>query len=418
MHDSRFISDDYVTRIHSSPLEINAAQWNGLLSSSDAPTPFMRHEYLAAMHTSGSAVRETGWNARFVALYAKDSDELLAACPLYLKPHSYGEYVFDFAWARAYQENGLAYYPKATIAVPFTPVPGTRFLCKKGFSPAYLLREALLFCEREKISSLHALFASDADQAAAKEEQLMLRETVQFHWSNSNYKDFDAFLATLAQDKRKKIRAERRKVADAGISWRWSRGADITNGDWDFFYTCYERTYLEHGNPPYLSREFFQSMQDTMPRNWLLFIAEHANQSIACSLIAIQDQQPDTTNSIALHAYSMPANALKDLKKVAYGRYWGAIARVDSLHFEACYYQPLQWCIEHGFNRFEGGAQGEHKMARGLLPVVTRSAHWLAHPQFADAVNRFLQRETNGIGEYVAHLEQRNPFREKKPVKA
>ncbi len=398
---------DYVTRIHRSLLEINALQWNALLTASDAPTPFMRHEYLAAMQTSGSAVPETGWDACFVALYSLDEKELLAACPLYLKTHSYGEYVFDWAWARAYQENGLAYYPKATIAVPFTPVPGTRFLCKTGFSPAYLLREVLLYCEQKKLSSAHALFASDTDQSTATGEKLMLRETVQFHWKNSHHKDFDAYLATLAQDKRKKIRAERRKVFDAGVTWRWSRGADISNADWDFFYTCYERTYLEHGNPPYLTRAFFQSMQETMPENWLLFIAEHSGRSMACSLIAIQD----APHSIAPHADSVPATGSRSFEKVAYGRYWGAIARVDSLHFEACYYQPLQWCIEHGFDRFEGGAQGEHKMARGLLPVVTRSAHWLAHPQFAEAVNRFLERETNGIGEYVARLVQRDPFR-------
>jgi predicted N-acyltransferase len=402
---------DYVTRIHSSLSEIDANQWNGLLAASDAPTPFMRHEYLAAMQSSGSAVAETGWDAHFVALYSPDGQELLAACPLYLKTHSYGEYVFDWAWARAYQENGLAYYPKATIAVPFTPVPGTRFLCKNGISPAYLLREALKFCEQKEVSSVHTLFASENDQQTATHEKLMLRETVQFHWSNANYQNFDAYLAALAQDKRKKIRSERRKVSDAGITWRWSRGADIGNQDWDFFYICYERTYLEHGNPPYLTREFFRSMQESMPENWLLFIAEHSGRSIACSLIAIHD----TTNSIALCAGSMQATSQKGIekvaKKVAYGRYWGAIARVDSLHFEACYYQPLQWCIEHGFDRFEGGAQGEHKMARGLLPIVTRSAHWLAHPQFADAVNRFLEREKNGVGEYVDHLVQRNPFR-------
>jgi uncharacterized protein len=405
---------DYVTRIHSSLLEIDAAQWDRLLAPSDAPTPFMRHAYLAAMQTSGSATAATGWDARFVALYGPN-DELLAACPLYVKTHSYGEYVFDWAWARAYQENGLAYYPKATIAVPFTPVPGTRFLCKTGFPHASLLREVLSFCEHENISSAHALFASEADQAAAAHEKLMLRETVQFHWNNAGYNDFDAYLATLAQDKRKKIRAERRKVSEAGIVWRWSQGTDISNSDWDFFYTCYERTYLEHGNPPYLTREFFQSMQGTMPENWLLFIAEFSGKPIACSLIAIQDTQRDTMNSIANYQDPVRASSPKSLdkiaSKVAYGRYWGAVARVDSLHFEACYYQPLQWCIEHGFDRFEGGAQGEHKMARGLLPVVTRSAHWLSSPQFADAVNRFLERERNGIGEYVEHLAQRNPFR-------
>jgi uncharacterized protein len=410
MPDKSVEQKDYVTRIHRSLAEIDAAQWNALLAQSELPTPFMRHEYLAAMQTSGSAVPETGWDARFVALYSPDGKDLLAACPMYFKTHSYGEYVFDWAWARAYQENGLAYYPKAAVAVPFTPVPGARFLCRKGFSPAYLFREALSFCEQKSISSLHALFASDADQAAASDEKLMLRDTVQFHWSNSDHKSFDDFLQTLAQDKRKKIRAERRKVSEAGVSWRHSRGVDISQADWDFFYTCYERTYLEHGNPPYLTRDFFKSMQTDMPENWLLFIAEHEHRPIACSLIAIQDPS-DAINSIAPCADSTLASGQKGLKKVAYGRYWGAVQRVDSLHFEACYYQPLQWCIEHGFDRFEGGAQGEHKMARGLLPVVTRSAHWLAHPQFADAVNRFLERERNGIGEYVEHLAERNPFR-------
>ena len=404
------VHKDYVTRIHHSPLEIDAVQWNALLAQSDAPTPFMRHEYLAALHSSGSAVAQTGWLAQFVALYAADEKELLAACPLYVKDHSYGEYVFDWAWARAYQENGLPYYPKAVVAVPFTPVPGSRFLSKNGFYPAYLLREVLSFCEQHNLSSLHALFASEADQVAASDAKLMQRETVQFHWSNQSYSSFDEFLGSLSQDKRKKIRAERRKVTEAGVTWRWARGTDISQADWDFFYTCYERTYLEHGNAPYLTPEFFQAMQRDMPQSWLLFIAERAGQPIASSLIALYEPE-DTINSIALCADSMPATPSKSLKKVAYGRYWGAVERVDSLHFEACYYQPLQWCIEHGFNSFEGGAQGEHKMARGLLPVVTRSAHWLAHPQFASAVDRFLERERAGIGEYVDHLAQRNPFR-------
>lgn len=430
---------DYVTRIHRSPLEIDATAWNDLLTASDSPTPFMRHEYLAAMHTSGSAVPETGWAACYVALYAAQSNTLLAACPLYLKTHSYGEYVFDWAWARAYQEHGLAYYPKATVAVPFTPVPGTRFLYKNSLYASCLLREVLLFCEQNDVSSVHALFASDHDQTLASDEKLMLRETVQFHWTNkaptlcadasplppegarsgsgrpsavtAGYDTFESYLATLAQDKRKKIRTERRKVSEAGVRWRWHQGADISTTDWDFFYTCYERTYLEHGNPPYLTRAFFQSMQEAMPENWLLFIAERNGQAIASSLIAIQGSTINTTDSIAACADSIRAAGQKALKKIAYGRYWGALQRVDSLHFEACYYQPLQWCIDHGFDRFEGGAQGEHKMARGLLPVITRSAHWLAHPQFADAVNRFLEREKDGIGDYVEHLAQRNPFR-------
>jgi uncharacterized protein len=434
---------NYVTRIHASPLEIDAAQWNALLAQSAAPTPFMRHEYLAALHSSGSAVPETGWTPQFIALYAADGQELLAACPMYLKAHSYGEYVFDWAWARAYQEHGLRYYPKALVAVPFTPVPGSRFLIKNGYSPGHLLNSLLSFCKQKKISSLHALFASEEDQVTCHAAQLMLRETVQFHWKNqaptlpashgalppegarfalgrpsaeTKFLSFDAYLATLAQDKRKKIRAEQRKVQEAGVTWRSARGAGISNADWDFFYICYERTYLEHGNPPYLTRQFFQSMQADMSENWLLFIAERAGQPIACSLIALHEPSPATTKIIAKTLDFVPGSepfSSKNGLKVAYGRYWGAIARVDSLHFDACYYQPLQWCIEQGFDRFEGGAQGEHKMARGLLPVVTRSAHWLAQPQFADAVERFLEREREGIGEYVEHLAQRSPFRER-----
>jgi uncharacterized protein len=402
---------DYVTRIHRSPLEIDAQQWDDLLSSSSAPTPFMRHAYLAALHTSASANEDSGWSPHFVALYDTQSQALLAACPLYFKTHSYGEYVFDWAWARAYQEHGLTYYPKAVIAVPFTPVPGSRFLCRNGLEPSHLLREVLTFCEQAGVSSLHALFASEPDQQLAQAQQLMLRETVQFHWTNPGYASFDEYLTHLSQDKRKKIRAEQRKVSDAGVRWRWQRGASISSADWDFFYACYERTYLEHGNPPYLSREFFHRMQTDMPENWLLFIAERAGQSIACSLIGLQNAPEKGAND----AYSTRASGRNLAENVAYGRYWGALERVDCLHFDACYHQPLRWCIEHGFTRFEGGAQGEHKMARGLLPVVTRSAHWLAHPQFAQAVEHYLRRERAGIEDYVDHLEQRPVFR-KRPL--
>ena len=229
----------------------------------------------------------------------------------------------------------------------------------------------------------------------------MLRNTVQFHWQNRDYKDFDDFLVGMNQEKRKKIRQERRKVAEAGVTFRWSRGADISAQDWDFFYQCYERTYLEHGNAPYLSRDFFQRLADTLPAMWLLFVAERAGRPIATSLIAI-DAHP---------AGAEGTFGLKTSPHTAYGRYWGAIERVDCLHFEACYYQPLEWCIAHGVQCFEGGAQGEHKMARALMPVKTTSAHWLAHPAFADAVERFLEREGEGIGAYMASLEQRSPFK-------
>ncbi|WP_296498692.1 GNAT family N-acetyltransferase [Rhodoferax sp.] len=395
-------SNDYVIRVLSAPDEVNAADWNELLSLQSDATPFMRHEYLAALHTSGSATPATGWTPHFIIL--ERDGVMVGACALYLKSHSYGEYVFDHAWANAYAQHGLAYYPKAVVAVPFTPVPGTRLLARTAADRAVLAKALIQWCEAEKLSSLHLLFSSKEDGQACADAGMMLRHTVQFHWRNSEpvYADFEGFLASLSQEKRKKIRQERRKVADAGVTFRWAQGAAITPQDWDFFYRCYERTYLEHGNAPYLNRDFFQRMASTMPENWLLFVAEREGQPIATSLIAI-------------HAGSTGASDQNDLnnkESVAYGRYWGALERVDCLHFEACYYQPLAWCIAHGYQRFEGGAQGEHKMARALLPVKTSSAHWLAHPSFADAVERFLEREGQGIGEYLDDLAQRSPFKQ------
>ena len=375
-----------------SPREVDEAQWNALLATQLDANPFMRHEYLAALHQSQAACARTGWTPRTITLWR--GAEMVGACSLYLKVHSYGEYVFDHAWANAYAQHGLNYYPKALVAVPFTPVPGARLLANTSEDRSALVQGLIAWCEQEKLSSLHLLFVNADDVIACEKSGLMLRHTVQFHWNNSNqgYSSFDEFLATLAQDKRKKIRQERRKVADAGVTFRSAQGADISAADWDFFYRCYERTYLEHGNAPYLSRDFFQRMSDTLPEHWLLFVAEQNGQAIASSLIAITAPSASTP-------------------KVAYGRYWGALKRVDCLHFEACYYQPLQWCIERGYQRFEGGAQGEHKMARALMPVKTTSAHWLAHPSFADAIERYLEREGAGIESYMSELSQRSPFK-------
>ena len=380
---------DYGIRVHTHPAEIAATDWDNLLASQHNPTPFMQHAYLRAMYESRSAFAATGWQARFISLWL--GDELQAACPMYLKDHSYGEYVFDWAWANAYQQHGLNYYPKALIAVPFTPVPGTRLLARNREARQSLLQAAVDWCQTEKLSSLHLLFGCAEDMAACQSLGLLQRQTVQFHWQNQNWSDFENFLASLTQEKRKKIRQERRRVTDAGVSFRWALGADISTQDWAFFYSCYERTYLEHGNAPYLTPDFFHRMQSTCTENWLLFIAERDGQPIASSLIGIE--------------------GLGSGQGVAYGRYWGALERVDCLHFEACYYQPLQWCIEHQVQRFEGGAQGEHKMARALMPVSTHSAHWLADSRFANAVENFLEREGAGVDNYLAHLEERNPFK-------
>ncbi len=436
-------SNDYVIRVLDSPLQVQAADWNALLAAQPGDgslNPFMRHEYLAAMLESGSATPQTGWTARFVTLSL--GTQLVGACALYLKDHSYGEYVFDHAWANAYHQHGLPYYPKALVAPPFTPVPGPRLLARDAATRTLLVQALLAWCAEEGLSSLHLLFASDEDVTACEEAGLMLRHNVQFHWTNSAptlvtsctalppegalslrtgeagsaapageeekgrpFRDFDDFLMSLSQEKRKKIRQERRKVLEAGVNFRWSLGKDISTADWNFFYRCYERTYYEHGNAPYLSRDFFQRMQDTMPENWLLFVAERDGAPIATSLIAVSAGETRAGGQF---------DAITPTR-VAYGRYWGALERVDCLHFEACYYQPLQWCMEHGYQRFEGGAQGEHKMARALLPVKTTSAHWLAHPAFADAVERFLEREGEGMAGYMEELERRNPFRQIEP---
>ena len=435
------------------PRRIDADSWNALLATQATPTPFIRHAYLAALHDSGSAVPGTGWAPRFLLLW--DGAELAAACPLYVKAHSYGEYVFDWAWANAYAEHGLRYYPKALVAVPFTPVPGSRLLARDAATRAALVRALLDWCEAQGLSSLHVLYGDAADHAACEAAGLMQRQQVQFHWKNRHpaearpFTSFDDFLASLSQDKRKKIRQERRKVAEAGVRFRWARGADIAPADWAFFYRCYERTYLEHGNPPYLTPAFFGAMARDLAAHWVLFIAERGGMPIASSLIAVgaesagaggamgadfsrlppllqgmarpragvgaaeaaNEQHEAPATGAGTPPPAPPALAAAPAAPIAYGRYWGALERVDCLHFEACYYQPIDWCIRHGVARFEGGAQGEHKMARALMPVPTASHHWLAHPAFADAVGRFLAREAEGIDGYMEHLENRSPFR-------
>ena len=383
------MSKDYVIRVHDEPGAIDAAQWNALLDEQDAPTPFMRHEYLMALHASGSAVEHGGWSPCWITI--ESGGLLQAASALYLKSHSWGEYVFDWAWADAYQRHGLAYYPKLLGAVPFTPVPGSRLLARDAASRDALLEAMLAFARQARLSSAHLLFLSDADRAACERAGWMLRSSVQFHWTRREPQpaaDFAEFLAGLQRDKRKKIAQERRRVAESGITFEVHADTSIDDSLWDFFYHCYTLTYRAHHSTPYLTRAFFAEMARTMPAHWLMFVASRGGQRIAVSLIALD-----------------PARG------VAYGRYWGATETVSCLHFEACYYQPLAWCIANGYLRFEGGAQGEHKMARGLLPVRTASAHWIADRRFAAAVDEFLTREGSGIAGYLDELNERHPYR-------
>ncbi|MES2149964.1 MAG: GNAT family N-acetyltransferase [Pseudomonadota bacterium] len=376
---------NYRTHIATSLSEIGQAAWDGLLACQDKPNPFLSFAFLDALHSSGSACAQSGWQPQFLLLY--DAAQLAAAMPLYLKSHSYGEYVFDWAWADAYQRHGLDYYPKLLSAIPFTPVSGPRLLARDGAARSALVEALCAIQQASPVSSSHVLYPPEEQARQLAAAGFMLRSGVQFHWLNAGYRDFEHFLSTLEHKKRKNIRAERRKVAAAGVTLRRVRGSEASEADWCLFERCYRHTYAAHHSTPYLNLAFFLQIGRSMAQHILLVIAERGGAPIAASLV--------------IHS----ADTL-------FGRYWGELEHVPCLHFEAAYYQPLEFCIEQGIAVFEGGAQGEHKMARGFLPTRTWSAHWLAHPGFADAVERFLERESGGIEEYIDELNDRNPFRD------
>lgn len=379
---------DYRTRIVSSLSEVGQPAWDGLIQSQAEANPFLSFAFLHALHESGSASQEKGWQPQYLTLWQQES--LVAALPLYAKFHSYGEYVFDWAWADAYRRNGIDYYPKLLSAIPFTPVTGTRLIATDRAARDALIQALANVQRTNGLSSTHVLYPPEAEAQQLSEAGFLLRQGVQFHWQNQGYQTFDQFLSTLEQKKRKNIRAERRKVQEAGITMRRVLGRDMTEADWRFFKRCYDQTYREHYSTPYLNLDFFLRIGVTMPDNILLVIAERESAPIAASLL-IYDK-----------------NAL-------YGRYWGCIEQHACLHFETAYYQPLAFCIEYGIAAFEGGAQGEHKMARGFLPQPTWSAHWLAHPAFSDAVERFLRQEGRGMSAYMDELNERSPFKHDNP---
>lgn len=375
---------------------LDAAEWHALrdVNGYQPGDVFLNLQWLAQMQTHGcvnnATIKNTGWQPEFVLL-RNNQGELVAACPLYRKFHSYGEYIFDWAWANAYQQHGLNYYPKLLSAIPFTPVRGQRLLAINDEVRSILITALLDYAQAQKVSSLHILLPQAIEQNAFMQAEFMGRKGVQFHWVNKNlngepFAHFEAFLASLSQPKRKKIRAERRKVQEQGVQLERLVGTDITPDDWHFFYQCYEQTYREHHSSPYLTESFFQSVGRSMPEAFVLIKASLEGTPIAASLL------------------------MRDADRL-YGRYWGAIAHIPCLHFEACYYQAIEAAIELKLAVMEGGAQGEHKMARGFLPSVTTSAHWLAEPAFADAVQRFLDRESAGMDNYVDELHDRTPFK-------
>lgn len=360
--------------------DLATAQWDALAGSD----PFTGHTFLHLLQQSGCATQATGWMPNYLLL--REGSVLRGAVAAYLKSHSRGEFVFDQGWAEAWERVGGRYYPKLVVAVPFTPVEGPRLLSGDA-EYKRLLADALIDqARRERLSSIHVLFAHEPDLAILREAGFMIRTGVQFHWRNAGYASFEDFAASLTQDKRKKLRQDRRRVSDAGVTFRWIEGAALDDGILEFFYRCYQDTYDRHWGQPYLTLDFFRCLHAADPQRLLLILAERGGQPLACALNVKGDG-------------------------VLYGRYWGTREFVPGLHFETCYAQAIDYCIRHGYRVFEGGAQGEHKMARGLLPVRTHSAHWIADDRLAAAVDDFLQRETQAVDAYVQALGNSAPFR-------
>ncbi|NMG65675.1 GNAT family N-acetyltransferase [Azoarcus indigens] len=360
--------------------QVQEQDWNAIAGGQAC----LSHAYLHTLETTGCAGPETGWTPRHATLWQDGTP--VAALPLYAKQHSYGEYVFDWAWADAYQRHGLDYYPKWLSAVPFTPIPGARLLGSSVDSRRQLLAATLEMARQSRLSSLHLLFPTEEEAAWMRDAGLLIRHGVQFHWRNAGYHDFDDFLASLNHDKRKKIRQERRRAAEHGLALRWLDGRMASAQDWAFFYRCYATTYALHRSTPYLSPAFFIQLADRQPDQVRLLLAERAGEPLAGAFFLCDEE-------------------------ALYGRYWGATEHLPFLHFELCYYQAIEYAIGQGLSRFEGGAQGEHKLARGLEPVPTRSAHWIADPRFRDAVDRFLAQEAEGMRFYLDELSERTPFR-------
>lgn len=371
---------EYAIAVASSLEGVAEAEWDAMA----AGNPFISHRFLSLMSATGCAAPKTGWHPEFLLLYR--NGDLVGAVPSYLKTHSRGEFVFDQSWAQAFEQHGLAYYPKLLVASPFTPVQGPRLLARDEEARAVLAQAVGKLCVAAETSSAHVLFVEEQDRQALVAAGFMIREGVQFHWRNEGYASPDDFLAKLSHDKRKKLKQDSRYVAEAGIAYSWLEGDGLTDQHLEFFYSCYANTYREHWSTPYLSLEFFRKAHAERALHMVLILASRDGKPVACAL--------NVRGEGAL-----------------YGRYWGSTEFVKGLHFETSYTQSIAYCIANGIALFEGGAQGEHKMSRGLMPVKTYSAHWVADRRFATAIEDFLERETAEVEGYVEGLEQASPFK-------
>ena len=379
----------YATRVHRDWQAVDAHAWDALLAAQAHPHPFWQWAHLKALRDSGSAVESTGWCEHILTL--SDDQGLAAACVLYLKSHSRGEFVFDWAWADAHERFGLPYYPKWVSAVPFTPVPGARLLARDAQAREALARALTDWVDASGLSSAHVLMLSADDEAALSRAGWLVRDGVQFHWQRPEGLGpctLDDHLWSLRREKRKNIRQERRRVAEAGVQVEVLRGTEIKEHHWAFFDRCHDTTYAAHGSRPYLKPDFFRQTQATWGAQWWMAWAHREGRPVAVALLV-----DDVDN------------------RVLYGRHWGCVEAVDCLHFEACYYRPLDWALAHGYRRFEGGAQGVHKMARGLMPVRTASAHWIREPRLRAAIEQAVQREAQQVDTFVDDLKDRSPYK-------
>ena len=383
--------------------EVSASAWNAIAdassgclsyspsaSTSNSTYPFTRHEFLSALESTGCASEYSGWEPQHVICTNGDG-ELTGALPMYLKTNSYGEFVFDFSWASAYHQAGLEYYPKLVCAIPYTPATGPRILTESAADSSARIKRALINAATEHAtengySSFHALMANRTDIKLMERMGLLLRKDCQFHWRNQAYKNFDDFLATFTASKRKKVRRERRRMNEHNIVFDVRDGGSLTESDWHAIMPLYRHTFLRRGREPYLGLEFFLEIAQRMPESLVVFLGKTAEKLVSVAICFRSDT-------------------------ALYGRYWGATEYLDSLHFETCYYQGIEYCIENGLKLFEPGTQGEHKISRGFVPTETWSAHWLAHPRFASAVNDFLGRERDYIDEYIGAASQHTPYR-------
>jgi uncharacterized protein len=374
-----------LARQHTSIDDLDRQAWNAL---SGTAVPFLRHEFLAALEHTDCIGPHSGWTPAYISLH--DAGGLAAAAPAFIKTHSYGEFVFDFSWAEAYAHFGRNYYPKLAVCVPFTPATGARLLVRPDLDGPQVRRQLAkaieAFTTEQRLSSAHALFFDEPGREAFEQAGWLLRRDCQFHWTNQNFGDFEEYLGTFTADKRKKARRERRRVQESGIHFETRFGHEVGQALLDTVYGFHRATFLRHGNEPYLSRAFFGEIARTLGES-LMF------------KIAMQGATP-----VAAAVFFWCPEAL-------YGRYWGSAADHHSLHFETCYHQGIEFCIERGIQRFEPGTQGEHKVARGFAPTLTWSAHHIGDPRFRAAVRDYLQREGPAVDAYASQVGEHVPYR-------